>query len=116
MKVNKELLKGTTTLFILQLLSDGDKYGYEMTRELEIRSENLFQLKEGTLYPILHALENKNLIESYWEDTQLSRKRKYYKITEQGRKELDSRRKEWQTYAAGVAKVIGGGACIESLS
>lgn len=115
MKVNKELLKGTTTLFVLQLLEDGDKYGYEMTRELEARSESLFQLKEGTLYPILHALENKNYIESYWEDTKLDRKRKYYRITEEGRKELKNKKQEWFTYAKGVNQVLGGGVTSESL-
>lgn len=114
MKVNKELMKGTTTLFVLQLLHEGDKYGYEMTHELEARSENLFQLKEGTLYPILHALENNGLIESYWEDTILARKRKYYRITEDGRKDLEKKKKEWNCYAKGVQQVIGGGAMYES--
>lgn len=116
MKVSKELLKGTTTLFILQLLAEGDKYGYQMTKELEERSEDLFQLKEGTLYPILHALENKKMIESYWEDTELARKRKYYRLTDEGRKELEDKRKEWLAYANGVHKVIRGGASCESFS
>lgn len=109
MRINKELLKGTTSLLILQLLNEGDKYGYEMTKELENRSENLFSLKEGTLYPILHALENEQLIEAYWEDTESMRKRKYYHITEQGKKELIEKKKEWQTYANGVKRVLNSG-------
>ena len=58
MAVDKELLKGSTTMLILRLLETGDMYGYQMVRELELRSEGIFTLKEGTLYPILHTLEN----------------------------------------------------------
>lgn len=86
-----------------------------MTKELEQRSEALFQLKEGTLYPILHALENESMIEAYWEETQSARKRKYYRITEKGRKGLQEKKKEWNLYANGVKKVIGGGLLNESL-
>ncbi|MGL5674933.1 MAG: PadR family transcriptional regulator [Cellulosilyticaceae bacterium] len=114
MKVSKELLKGTTTLFILQLLEEGDKYGYQLTKELEKKSDNIFQLKEGTLYPILHGLESVGMIEAYWEETESARKRKYYCITEKGRGELAEKKKEWQIYSEGVKKVIGGIGC-ESL-
>lgn len=115
MSINKELLKGTTTLFILQLLNEGDKYGYQMAKELEKKSDNLFQLKEGTLYPILHGLENADMIEAYWEETESARKRKYYRITEKGKKGLKEKKEEWKTYSEGVMKVIGGGALSESL-
>lgn len=87
MAISKELLKGTTTLLILQLLNEKDQYGYELTKALEQRTDNLFTLKEGTLYPILHALENEGMIEAYWEDTQSARKRKYYRITEAGKRD-----------------------------
>lgn len=112
--MNKELLKGTTPLLILQLLSEGDKYGYQLTKEIEIRSENLFTFKEGTLYPILHSLENDKMIESYWESTDSARKRKYYKITKQGNKLLSNKVKEWNEYSNGVKRVIKGGVSIES--
>lgn len=108
MAVSKELLKGTTTLLIMQLLSEGDKYGYEMTKALEEKSDNLFQLKEGTLYPILHALENEGMIEAYWEETTSARKRKYYRLTKSGEKGLKAKKEEWETYSNGVRKVIGG--------
>lgn len=113
MGVSKELLKGTTTLLILQLINEGDKYGYELTRELEKRSDSLFTLKEGTLYPILHVLESEAMIESYWEDTESARKRKYYCITKKGKKLLVDKKQEWLEYSNGVRKVLGGGACIE---
>lgn len=113
MKINKELLKGTTTLLILQLLNEGDKYGYQMTKELEKKSDDLFQLKEGTLYPVLHGLENEGMIESYWEETSSARRRKYYRITEKGIKLLEEKKLEWMVYSNGVGKIIGG-AYIES--
>lgn len=106
MKVSKELLKGTTTLLILQLLKEGDKYGYEMIKELEKRSENLFALKEGTLYPILHHLESEGMVEAYWEETELVRKRKYYRITKKGMGLLGDKKKEWKLYSEGVYKVL----------
>ena len=113
MKVSKELLKGTTTLLILQLLSEGDKYGYEMIKELDARSDELFTLKEGTLYPILHTLENDGMIEAYWEDTEQSRKRKYYKITKKGHKLLGDKKLEWDKYSKGVANILFGGGVVE---
>ncbi|MDF2596498.1 MAG: transcriptional regulator, PadR-like family [Clostridia bacterium] len=116
MGVNKELLKGTTTLLILQLLKESDKYGYEMTRELEKRSDSLFTLKEGTLYPILHTLESEGMIEAYWEDTSAVRKRKYYCLTKKGDKLLQDKKEEWRAYAKGVNTIIGGGLCNESFS
>ncbi|MDF2988113.1 MAG: transcriptional regulator, PadR-like family [Eubacterium sp.] len=108
MTIDKELLKGSTTMLILKLLDSGDMYGYQMTKELEIRSDNTFTLKEGTLYPILHSLESTRMIESYWEDTDSARKRKYYKITKGGKKLLAEKEKEWGQYANGVRKVLGG--------
>jgi PadR family transcriptional regulator, regulatory protein PadR len=112
MKIDKELIKGSTTMLILSLLSSGDMYGYQMIKELEQRSDSTFSLKEGTLYPILHNLESQGMIEAYWEDTQSARKRKYYGITSKGRKLLDEKQKEWQAYSVAVNKIIGG-ACFE---
>lgn len=108
MKIDKELLKGSTTMLILKLLDTGDMYGYQMTKELESRSDNTFTLKEGTLYPILHTLESDKMIEAYWEDTESARKRKYYKITKNGKKLLSEKEKEWAKYATAVKKVLGG--------
>jgi PadR family transcriptional regulator, regulatory protein PadR len=110
MKIDKELLKGSTTMLVLKLLDTSDMYGYQMTRELERRSDNTFTLKEGTLYPILHSLESDQMIEAYWEDTESARKRKYYRITKNGKKLLLEKEKEWAKYAAGVRKVLGGAA------
>jgi len=112
MQINKELIKGSTTMLVLNLLSTSDMYGYQMIKELERRSDHTFTLKEGTLYPILHLLESQGMIEAYWEDTASARKRKYYHITKNGKKLLAEKEKEWNIYSKAVNKVIGG-ACIE---
>ncbi len=101
MKISKELAKGSTPLLVLSLLNDEDMYGYRIIKELEIRSEFVFSLKEGTLYPILHTLEKEGLLTSYWmNDT--ARKRKYYRITEKGIKILNNNKDEWKIYNKAV--------------
>ena len=76
MKVSRELLKGSTNLLVLSLLENENMYGYQMIKKLSEKSENVFELQEGTLYPILHSLEEKNYISSYWDNTGI-KKRKY---------------------------------------
>jgi len=95
---NKAMLKGNTQTLILSLLNQKSMYGYEIIKKLEISSNGLFNLKEGTLYPILHNLEKSKHIESYWEETEAKRKRKYYEITENGKKELGKRKHEWSVF------------------
>ncbi|WP_425446898.1 PadR family transcriptional regulator [Dethiothermospora halolimnae] len=104
--MNKELLKGSTETLILSLLSNEPMYGYGLIKKLNVISDGVFKLKEGTLYPILHSLEKKKLVEAYWEKKENSRKRKYYKITKKGQKELSSKEKEWNTFSKTVNKVL----------
>lgn len=112
MKINKELMKGSTSILILSLLEKEDMYGYQITQTLKKASENIFELKEGTLYPMLHGLENEKAIESFWFDAENGKRRKYYKITKEGKKLLKHKREEWQTYTKAVNSVIGG-VCFE---
>lgn len=106
MKISKELIKGSTSLLVLSVLKENDLYGYKIIKEIEKQSENVFVLKEGTLYPILHALEEENFLESYWEENE-GRKRKYYHITKKGLKCLKEKRQEWQVFSTSVNKVLG---------
>lgn len=112
MKISRELVKGSTSILILSLLSKEDMYGYQITAELKKLSKNVFELKEGTLYPMLHGLENENVIESYWLDGENGKRRKYYKITELGKKLLKDKKDEWEIYSNAVNTVLGG-VCIE---
>ena len=107
MKINKELLKGSTSMLVLSLLENENMYGYQMIKELSRKSKELFELKEGTLYPILHALEQKNYIISYWDETG-AKKRKYYSITKDGKKYLKEKKEEWKCFSNGVNQVLGG--------
>ncbi|WP_350343346.1 PadR family transcriptional regulator [Proteinivorax tanatarense] len=112
MKIDKDLMKGSTKMLILNLLSTGDMYGYQMVKELEEKSDQTFTLKEGTMYPILHALESEGMVQSYWDVGESGRKRKYYNITDKGDKLLQEKKKEWEVYSRTVNKVIGG-VCFE---
>ena len=107
MKINKSLLSGSTTLLILRLLKDGDKYGYEMIDCLERISQNVFEMKEGTLYPVLHALESKGAIRSYEKQTSAGRSRRYYALTEKGIRQLDEETEQWQAFSGAVNTVLG---------
>lgn len=105
MKYSKVLLKGSTSMLVLSVLSNKDLYGYKIIRELEVQSENAFNMSEGTLYPILHALEKEKYLISYWQEID-GRNRKYYQITEKGRKKLAENREEWKSFSASVNKVL----------
>ncbi len=106
--IDKTLLSGSMGTMILKLLSEKDMYGYEMIETLRSRSQNVFELKAGTLYPLLHTLEAKNYLTSY-ESEGVGKVRKYYTITKEGRKYLKSKLEEWETYSTAVAKVLAFG-------
>ena len=107
LKVSRELLKGSTSMLVLSLLENENMYGYQMIKKLSEKSQNVFEFQEGTLYPILHSLEEKNLISSYWDNTGV-KKRKYYSITKEGKKHLKEKKEEWKIFSGGVNKVVGG--------
>jgi len=107
MKINKELIKGTTVIMILSQLEQQPMYGYEMIQAIEKESGGMFAFKEGTLYPILHSLESEAMIVSFWVGEEGSRRRKYYRITEEGKKQLVNKRAEWASFYSAVNKVIG---------
>ena len=107
MKISKELAKGSTGLLVMSVISKRDMYGYQIIKTIENASEEVFTLNEGTLYPILHSLEAEGSLEAYWSECE-GRKRKYYKITEKGLKELSGREQEWNTFSTAVKKVLGG--------
>ena len=107
MKVDKSLLSGSTPLLILSLLKNEDMYGYQMVSELARRSDETFFLKEGTLYPLLHTLEKQGWVRSYAKQTPSGRERKYYRLTDEGRAQLEYKEKEWQLFSDKVNAVLG---------
>lgn len=105
MTVDKSLISGSTAMLILRLLEEKDMYGYEMIDTLERKSNNIFQLKAGTLYPLLHTLEEKGCLTVY-EDFVNGKTRKYYSLTKEGRKYLKQKKEEWKEYSDAVASVL----------
>lgn len=99
-----------TELLVLSLLSREDMYGYQMIEELRRRSDRTFDLKAGTLYPLLHGLEQKGYVEAREGEPVGSRPRRYYHLTEKGRKQLAAKETEWRVYARGMTLVLEGGA------
>lgn len=104
---NRELVKGSTSLLLLQFLNERPMYGYELVKEMEKRSDNVLSMKEGTMYPCLHKLEEKMYIESYWQEQPKGPKRKYYKITAEGIEVLQKKNKEWSDFVKVMNQVLG---------
>lgn len=115
MAIDKGLLSGSTTTLILKLLENSDMYGYEMIETLSIRSDKTFDLKAGTLYPILHNLEKNGCLESYEKKSDNDRTRKYYHLTSKGIRLLQEKEEEWIAYSGAVNKILNGGNCYASI-
>jgi PadR family transcriptional regulator PadR len=107
MKIDKSLLAGSTALLILKLLEEEDMYGYQMIETLSKKSKTVFELKAGTLYPLLHTLEQKELVNVY-EKADEVRPRRYYSLTPKGRKFFREKEAEWREYSRAVNHVLGG--------
>lgn len=108
MAIDKTLLSGSMSMLLLRLLSEKDMYGYEMINTLQKRSENIFELKAGTLYPLLHSLEDKNYLTSYEQEVS-GKVRKYYHITKEGKYFLEKKQEEWTRYTKAVTNVLAFG-------
>lgn len=108
MAIDKSLMSGSMTMLILKLLSEKDMYGYEMIDTLRQKSQNVFELKAGTLYPLLHGLEDKGLLTVYEEEF-AGKVRKYYSLTKQGRGLLAQKTEEWKVYSNAVSNVLAMG-------
>lgn len=102
-----ESLKGHLDLLVLAVVADGPLHGYAVIESLHRRSGEAFDLPEGTVYPVLHRLERAGLLASDWE-THAGRRRRVYRLTDQGRAALAEERAAWAEFAAAVTSVIRG--------
>ncbi len=93
---------------MLSLLSEGELYGYEIIEKLAQRSDRTFELKEGTLYPLLHGLERDGAVESFERQSPQGRMRKYYRLTKKGRGLLNEKEREWKLFSTKVNQVVYG--------
>lgn len=107
MRFQRELLKGTTETLVLAVLRDAPSHGYELAQRLRQRSEGVFELGEGTLYPLLYKLEDKGLISGNWEAGSGERRKRVYRITPRGRKQLGQLSEEWESLVRGMSLILG---------
>ncbi|MEG2625648.1 MAG: helix-turn-helix transcriptional regulator [Christensenella sp.] len=110
MKFDKGMTSVGTSLLILQLLEKTDMYGYMIISELKQKSNNVFELQEGTLYPILHGMQKDGYIDAYDLNAENGRARKYYHITQRGKKQLAAKKKEWKIFSSAMENMMGGNA------
>lgn len=94
--IDKELVAATSASITLTLLSESDSYGYEIIQRVTELTRGELEWTEAMLYPVLHRLENRALVESYWQTSSTGRKRKYYAITSAGRAELQDKKRQWR--------------------
>ena len=101
-----ELMKGNIDSLLLTLIEQQPIYGYQIIKELERKSRGYFKFKEGTLYPALHRLEKAGLITGRWQLLPNSRQRRYYYLTDKGRRLLVVKRGEWHEFLAAMNLII----------
>ncbi|KAA8369512.1 helix-turn-helix transcriptional regulator [Leuconostoc carnosum] len=108
MDISKDLIRGHTDTIILNILSQGDSYGYQVSKSIRSLSDNQYSLNEATLYTAFRRLEKIGEIESYWGDETQGARRKYYKITSSGRQHLAAALNEWQFAKNIISHLISG--------
>lgn len=108
-KYERQMKKGVLDMLVLKLLKSEAKYGYQIIQEMKEKSEETFLLKDGTLYPILYRLEDDKLVVSKWSEAVGKQvPRKYYEITEEGKKTLDEIEDVWKRISDGVIRIMEG--------
>lgn len=105
----QQIRKGSTRLAILQLVSERERYGYEIVTSIRERTKGVLEVAEGNVYPALHALEGEGHITSTWREVEPGvPPRKYYRLTARGREHRAALAKEWKEYAGAIARLLEG--------
>jgi len=107
MTVSRELVGASSQPIILSILNHGDSYGYEIIKKVRTYSFGALQWKDGSLYPVLHRMQDDGLIESYWQETETGRRRKYYRISAAGQAQLENEKNQWLHVDAVLAHLWG---------
>ena len=102
MKLEREMMRGAGPTAVMQLLSSGEMYGYEIVEALSSRSDGVFELGQSTLYPMLYNLESKGIVSSKEKQGSNGRMRRYYRLTVKGKKKLDADREQWTAVIKGL--------------
>jgi len=105
--VEHEWKKGSDELLILSLLEDQPRHGYEIGRLIDMRSRDTLHFHVASLYPLLYRLEKRAWIEGRWVEKANQRRRRYYRLTTEGRRVLAAKRQKWQEFAGAVGRIAG---------
>ena len=108
MKFERELLKGVAPMAVLEVLTREPMYGYQLSTVLAESSGEILTLGRGSLYPLLYNLEAKGYVKAEEREADTGRKRRYYAITSQGRKQLARSRKQWKKLREGMDHLFAG--------
>lgn len=108
MILNADLLRGYTDTIILQQLTNGDSYGYQINKQISELSSGGLEMKEATLYTAFRRLENSGCIRSYWGDENTGARRRYYALTETGKERLTEDQENWKETRAILDTLLGG--------
>jgi DNA-binding PadR family transcriptional regulator len=100
MEIGKDLVAASSTPIVLAILAEGDSYGYAILERVRQLSEGRLEWTDGMLYPVLHRVERLGLVEARWEVAESGRRRKYYRITAQGKAQLADERRQWEVVDA----------------
>ena len=103
---NGELIPGTLEALILKAISRGNRHGYAIAGWIRAESEETLQVEEGALYPTLHRLELRGMLDSEWSISDTNRRVKLYRLTPAGRKHLTAEREHWGRITAGMMRVL----------
>ena len=109
MAVDRSLVSGSTTMLLLKLLSEKDMYGYEMIETLREKSQNVFELKAGTLYPLLHGMEDKKYLTVY--EKEVGGKSVSITVLRKLEESLAEKKEEWEIYSSAVVNVLNAAVC-----
>lgn len=104
---DRELKKGSAELLILSLVEARPRHGYEISKQIEQQSGGAVRFNVASLYPLLYRLEKRGWVEGRWVEKAGQRRRRYYRLTADGRKVLAARRRGWQAFAAAVNRIAG---------
>jgi PadR family transcriptional regulator, regulatory protein PadR len=105
MDLGKDLVAASATPLVLAILAEGESYGYAIIKRVGELSHGQVQWTDGMLYPVLHRLERNGLVAAKWGSSESGRRRKYYRLTKDGRAQLDAERKRWQIVDATLHRV-----------
>jgi DNA-binding PadR family transcriptional regulator len=103
--LSKELVAASTVPLVLSVLTRGESYGYELIQRVRELSGGRIEWTEGMVYPVLHWMEEENLIESKWREADTGRKRKYYRLRKEGRRALQDEQQQWLTVHKTLTKL-----------